>query len=146
PLAAPSTRPSSSIATPLTAEVPTSRPTRGTLSAERGVDELVGANGVFRVLRPPQLHVVDLGGDPVDEPPLQHRPLHGADGVLRVGIEVEAEPLTMLAVAGAAQLDRELERLHERGCADHVVVVERAPAGVRMLMPEQPLGSEERCV
>ncbi len=52
----------------------------------------------------------------------------------------------MLAVAGAAQLDRELERLHERRRADHVVVVEGAPARVRVLVSEQPLGGEERRV
>src|SRR4051794_3008690 len=100
---------------------------RGTLGAERGVHELVGADRVLGVLRSPQLCLVYRAGDPVDESPLQHRPLHGADGVLRVGIEVEAEPLAVLAVASAAQLERELESLHERRCADHVVVVERAP-------------------
>ena len=50
------------------------------------------------------------------------------------------------AVARAAQLDGELERLHERRRADHVVVVERAPAGVRVLVAEQPLGVQQRRV
>ena len=90
--------------------------------------------------------VVDLRRDAVDEPPLEHRPLHGADRVLGVRVEVEPEPLAVLAVAGAPQLDRELERLHERGRADHVVVVERAPAGVRVLVAEQPFRREQRRV
>ena len=68
------------------------------------------------------------------------------DLVLGVRVEVEAEPLAVLAVPGAPKLDRELERLHERGRADHVVVVERAPAGVRVLVPEQPLRREQRRV
>src|SRR3989440_8937852 len=101
-LAVARTCPSPSIATPLTADVPTSRPTRTTLRAERGVDELVGADGVLGLLRSPQLHLVDLRGDTVDEAPLQHRALHRAHRVLGVRVEVEAEPLTVLAVAGAA--------------------------------------------
>ena len=75
-----------------------------------------------------------------------HAAAHRLDLVLGVRVEVEAEPLAVLAVAGAAQLERELERLHERGGADHVVVVEGAPAGVRVLMAEQPLGGEHRRV
>ena len=78
--------------------------------------------------------------------PLQHRALDGADRVLGVRVEVEAEPLAVLAVAGAPQLDRELDRLHERRRADHVVVVERAPAGVRVLVAEQAFGGEQRRV
>jgi hypothetical protein len=87
-----------------------------------------------------------LAADRVDEPPLEHRPPHRVDRVLGVGVEVESEPLAVLAVAGAPELDGELERLHERGRADHVVVVERAPAGVRVLVAEQPLGGEQRRV
>src|SRR5438067_7626876 len=124
------------MATPLTAEVPTSRPTRATSGAERGVYELVGADGVLGLLGLSQLGLVDLRGDPVDEPPLEHRALHGVDRVLGIGIEVEPEPLAVLAVAGAAQLECELEGLHEGRRADHVVIVERTPAGVRMLMAE----------
>ena len=58
-------------------------------------------------------------------------------------VEVEPEPLPVVSVSGPAELHRELERLHERRRADHVVVVERAPAGVRMLVAEQPLGCEQ---
>ena len=78
--------------------------------------------------------------------PLQDAAAHGLDRVLGVRVEVEAEALAVLAVAGPPQLERELERLHERGRADHVVVVERAPAGVRVLVAEQPLGGEQRRV
>src|SRR3954451_7823758 len=122
-LAVASTRPSPSMATPLTAVVPTSRPTRATSGAERGVYELVGPDGVLGLLGPTQLGLVDLRGDPVDELPLEHRALYSPDRVLGVGVEVEAEPLPILAVVGAPYLDRELERLHEGGGADHVVVV-----------------------
>ncbi len=52
----------------------------------------------------------------------------------------------MLAVADAPELERELERLHEADRADHVVVVERAPAVVRVLVPEQPDVGEQRRV
>ena len=72
--------------------------------------------------------------------------LTASDLVLRVRVQVEAEPLAVLAVARAAQLERELERLHERGRADHVVVVERAPAGVAVLVAEQPLRGQQRGV
>ena len=77
---------------------------------------------------------------------MQDAPAHRLDRVLGVGIQVEAEALPVVAVAGAAQFDREFERLHERGGADHVVVVERAPAGVRMLVPEEPLRGQQRRV
>ena len=85
-------------------------------------------------------------GDAVDEPPVQHRALDRRDLVLRIRVEVEAEPLAVRAVAGAPQLERQLQRLHERGRADHVVVVEGAPAGVRVLVAEQPLRREQRRV
>ena len=49
-------------------------------------------------------------------------------------------------VVRAAQLERQLQRLHERGGADHVVVVGDAPARVRVLVPEQPLRVEQRRV
>ena len=74
--------------------------------AEGGVDELVGADGVLRLLRLAEGGPVDLRGDAVDEVPLQHRPLDSADGVLGVRVEVEAEALAVVAVAGAAKLDR----------------------------------------
>ena len=66
-----------------------------------------------------------------------------ATRVLRVRIEVEAEPLALLPVAGATELERQLERLHERGRPDHVVVVEVPPARVGVLVAEQILGREE---
>ena len=72
--------------------------------------------------------------------------LDRADLVLGVRVQVEPEPLAADAVAAAAQLERELERLHERRRADHVVVVERAPAGVGVLVAEQALGGEQRGV
>src|SRR4029077_13685028 len=91
-LAVASTCPSSSMATPLTAVVPTSRPTRATLGAERGVYELVGPDGVLGLLGSLQLGLVDLRGDAVDELPLEHRALHSPDRVLGVGEEGEAVP------------------------------------------------------
>ena len=69
-----------------------------------------------------------------------------ADLVLGVRVEVEAQPLAVGAVVGAAQLERELDGLHERRGADHVVVVEDAPAGVGVLVAEQPLGGQQRRV
>src|SRR5579885_2723795 len=115
---------------PLTPEVPTSRPTSAS-GTQGGVDELVRAHGVLLVLRLAQLRPVDAAGDAVDEAPLEDRAPDGADGILGVRIEVEAEPLAVLAVPGTTQLERELEGLHERRRAHHVVVVERAPAAVR---------------
>ena len=141
------TSPLSVTATALTPVVPTSRPTSGLHQpAERGVHELVRGDRVLALLRRAQRGLVDPRGHAVDEPPLQHRPAHGGDRILRVRIEVEPEPLAVLAVAGAAELERDLERLHERGRADHVVVVERAPAGVRVLVAEQALRREQRGV
>src|SRR5205823_12513831 len=128
-----SSAPSVEIATPLTPDVPTSSPT-STSGAKCRVDELVGADGVLRLLRLAQCRLVDPRRDAVDEAPLQDRALDGADRVLRVGVEVEAEALAVRSVAGAAELERELDGLHEGGCADHVVVVERAPARVRVLV------------
>ena len=103
-------------------------------------------HGVLLLLGGAEGGLVDLGGDAVDEVPLQHGALDRADGVLRVRVEVEAEALAVLAVVRAAQLERELERLHERGRADHVVVVEGAPAAVGVLVAEQALGVEQRGV
>src|SRR6266404_3723872 len=60
-----------------------------------------------------------------------------------VGVEVEAEAFAGVAVAGAAQLDGEFEGFHEGGGADHVVVVEGAPAGVGVLVAQQPFGGEQ---
>ena len=68
------------------------------------------------------------------------------DCVLCVWVEVEAQPFARLAIAGATELDRELERFHERGRADHVVVVEGAPAGVGVLVAEQALRSQQGSV
>ena len=70
----------------------------------------------------------------------------GRDGVFCVRVEVEPKPFAVLAVAGSTQLDRELERLHEERRPDHVVVVEVAPAGVGVLVAEQPFGREQRRV
>ena len=70
----------------------------------------------------------------------------GRDGVLRVRVEIESKPLAVLAVAGSAQLDGELERLHEERGPNHVVVVEVAPARVGVLVAEQPFGREQRRV
>ena len=69
--------------------------------------------------------------------------LHGADLILGVGIQVEPEPLAVGAVAAAAQFERKLQRLHEGRRADHVVVVEGAPARVRVQVAEQPVGREQ---
>ena len=90
-----------------------------------------------------QLGAVQPRGDRVDEAPVQDAPSHGRDRILRVGVEVEAEPLAAVAVARAPQLDRQLERLHEARRADDQVVVERAPARVRVLVAEQPLACEQ---
>src|SRR3954463_12692830 len=79
--------------------------------AQRGVDELVGGDGVLALLRLAQRVAVDALPDLVDEVPLLHRALDGPDLVLRVRVEVEAQPLAVGAVVGAAQLDRQLDRL-----------------------------------
>ena len=72
--------------------------------------------------------------------------LTSGDGVLGVRVEVHPEPLAVVSVPGAAQLERELERLHERGRPDHVVVVEGAPARVGVQVAEQPFRGEQRRV
>src|SRR5439155_13480207 len=146
--AAATTTPCWSIASPLTEEVPTSRPTSRVIAAsasraQRLVHQLVGSNGVLVHLRLPKRGVVDAPRDRVDEPPLLDAPPHDRDGVLGVRIEVEAEPLPGRAVVRAAQLQRKLERLHEGRRADHVVVVERAPARVAVLVAEQALVREQ---
>jgi hypothetical protein len=102
--------------------------------------------GVLACLGLAQRRVVDPPRHRVDEAPLQDAPAHGLDCVLGIRIEVEPEALSVLAVARPPELERQLERLHERGRAHHVVVVERAPAGVRVLVPEQALGREKRRV
>src|SRR4051812_37819455 len=116
------------------------------VTPQRRVDELVGGDGVLALLAGAQCGLVDPARDLVDEAPLQHAAAHRPDLVLGVRVEIHAEPLAVGAVVRAAQLERHLERLHERGGADHVVVVERAPAGVRVLMAEQALGGEQRDV
>ena len=55
-------------------------------------DDLVRSYGVLPRLRVAERGGVDPSGDAVDEAPLQDTPLDGGDGVLRVRIEVEAEP------------------------------------------------------
>ena len=70
------------------------------------MEELVGSDRVLGHLRFAERGLVDARGDPVDEPPLEHAASDGGDGVLRVGIEVEAESLAVLAVAGLPQLER----------------------------------------
>src|SRR5207249_3447283 len=102
-------------------------------------DDLVRPDSVLLLLRVAKSGVVDAPGDVPDEAPLDDAPAYGCDRVLRIRIEVEAEPLAALAVAGAPKLERELQRLHECRRADHVVVVERAPTRVRVLVPEQAL-------
>ena len=52
----------------------------------------------------------------------------------------------MGAIAAAPELQRQLDCLHERRGAHHVVVIERPPAGVGVQMPEQLLGRQERRV
>ncbi len=52
--------PSAEIAMPLTPDVPTSSPMQPTLGTQRGVDELVRADSVLRLLRLPQGGLVDL--------------------------------------------------------------------------------------
>src|SRR5439155_20471594 len=147
------TDPSGASATAATPVVPTSRPTRAVIGfadparlrarAEGLVDELVRAHRVLATLRLAKGGVVDPARDIPDEAPLEHRPLDGGDRALGVRIEVESEPLPVLAVPGATKLERELECLHEGGRAHHVVVVEGAPARVRMLVAEQALRGEQ---
>src|SRR5262249_32113621 len=145
------TSPSGVTAIALTPVVPTSRPTRTSLmvvsvAAERGVHELVGAHRVLAGLRLTERGVVDPPRDRVDEAPLQDASSDRLDRILGVGEEVEPEPLAVRPVARAPELERELERLHERRRADHVVVVEGPPAGVRVLVAEHALRCEERRV
>ena len=107
------------MATPLTPEVPTSRP-RSVSGTERGVYELVGADGVLGLLGMPQLGLVDLRGDPVDEPPLEHRALHRADRVLGVGVEVTLAPRFALH-QGRGEAEEQARSLLDRfGLSDKV--------------------------
>src|SRR5437868_14192016 len=108
------TEPSGSMATPLTPEVPTSRPKRVS-GTECSVHDLVGGHRVLALLGLAERGIVDSGRHRVDEAPLNDRPAHGADLVLGVRIEIEAEPLAVRAVAAAAQLERQLQGFHECG-------------------------------
>src|SRR6202521_3324714 len=94
----------------LTPVVPTSTPMNAValFAAESLVDDLVCADGVLARLRLAQRCVIDPGGDRVDEPPLQHAAAYGADRIFRVRVKVEAEPLALVAVAGATQLHCQL--------------------------------------
>src|SRR5713226_3848726 len=131
----------------LTPVVPTSMPmtalTGEMLFRAQGlVDDLVSLDRVFVRLRLAERGVIDPRGDRVDETPLEHAPPHSRDRIFCVRVEVEAEALAVVAIARAAQLEGELQRLDERRRAHHVVVVERAPAAVGVLMAEQPLASQ----
>src|SRR6478752_2671319 len=137
-----SNSPSGEIAIALTPVVPTSSPISAS-GTQGGVDEFVGADCVFVLLGGAEGGVVDGGGDAVDEVPVQDGAFDGGDGVFGVGVEVEAEPFAAAAVVGAAELDRELEGFHEGCRADHVVVVEGAPAGVGVLVAEQAFAGEQ---
>src|SRR5437764_614105 len=91
---APRTSPRSTTSVPSRSKIRAFR----SFPAQGGVDELVRAHRVLRVLRLAQRRVVDLRRNSVDEPPLQHGAPHRGDSVLGVRIEVEAEPLPVRTV------------------------------------------------
>src|SRR4051794_4875339 len=80
------------------------------LGTQRRVDDLVGAYCVLSLLRFAQRRVVDPGRDAVDEAPVKDRTLDSGNLILRIRIEVEAEPLALLPVVRAPQLECELDR------------------------------------
>src|SRR5204862_2959518 len=80
---------------------------------ERLVDELIGADGVLLHLGLAERSIVDARRQGVDEPPLEDTSAHGGDRILAVRVEVEAEPLAVLAVARSPELEGQLERFHE---------------------------------
>ena len=68
--------------------------------------------------------------------PLDDRTTHGRDGIFGVGVEVEPNALSPRAIAAVDQFVGQVHLLLDELGADQVVVVETAPARVRVLMAE----------
>src|SRR5207302_2295587 len=82
--------------------IPMTPPSSASLAAERGVDELVRSDRILLGLRRAQAGIVDPRSHRVDEAPLEDAAPDRANGVLGVRVEIEAESLAVVAVAGAA--------------------------------------------
>jgi len=82
----------------------------------------------------------------VNELPLDDALANGGHLIFRVGEEVVTDALTALTVANVLQHPCQRQRLHEEGSADHVVVVELAPAAVAVLVAEQSLVMQDHGV